>query len=263
MKKACFALALAAVLLFLLPGCKRTVDLRLLEFPGTHWNDTPQAVMEALQITEEQILLNEAVTTESEGSTDEWSLVVSGLPCMGVNALQAQFRFIRCEDRGTDYGLAYVRVIYPEDTDMQAVKASLTERYGGDTQEVRPQYDLRDGTIEDSTGKNRGTLTINGETVVRDYPGDQVHNLYWLAGISGPDYFSRETQGNIVAFFTGREHDPIEEDAVLQWLELEPLSYIRWSDDANQVFRDDNPYLTANEVFFSGQQLVMLRQMFG
>lgn len=71
MKKACFALALAAVLLSLLSGCKRTVDLRLLEFPGTHWNDTPQAVMEALQITEEQILLNEAVTTESEGSTDE------------------------------------------------------------------------------------------------------------------------------------------------------------------------------------------------
>ena len=48
MKKACFALALAAVLLSLLSGCKRTVDLRLLEFPGTHRNDTPRAVIDGL-----------------------------------------------------------------------------------------------------------------------------------------------------------------------------------------------------------------------
>lgn len=109
------------VFLLVLTSCQavRTTGTQsLLEYPDTHWNDTPEAVVEALDIQESQILQNEAVESDAGASAEEWVLVASGLDCLGTASLQTQFRFINYGGESGRYGLAYVRVIFPEQTDI-------------------------------------------------------------------------------------------------------------------------------------------------
>lgn len=71
-------------------------------------------MIEALDIQKSQILQNEAI----ESGAKEWVLVASGVDCLGTASLQTQFRFINYGGESGRYGLAYVRVIFPEQTDI-------------------------------------------------------------------------------------------------------------------------------------------------
>lgn len=103
----------------------------LYEFPGLHWNDSVETVLNTLGITEEQFL----DTEEYEGPpADEWSFTVGDLSLSGHMAQYAVFRFIRYEGTGHELGLYRVDAYYPDDAaDFAVIREELRAQYGAET----------------------------------------------------------------------------------------------------------------------------------
>lgn len=238
------------------------VQTQLLEYPGVHWNDTPDRVIDVLEISQEQILENQAVTDEADTVGEDWSLVVSGLKCLDTTSDQTQFVFTRYHGSG-DYGLAYVKVTLPKDTDMQAMEAALTDHYGVSSTDTLPRYDLVDGTVEDITHQDLGELSYVGEAG-EETPLNPGHgeNTYWLAGVTGTAYLSEEQQQKVIDAYTHSEIASAPPESVTQWMELEPLAYILLSDNGNALARATGSDVSPNVLIFSGRQLLFLTQYF-
>jgi len=111
-------------------GCKEVLSDGLVVFPGTEWNMTPEEVMAALSLTEEDL---------AEEASDDWQyaflvrdMAVFGLPADVVyNFGDASYSF---RDNGYTgepvFGLRAVQVNFPEDADMDAVRLSLEKALG-------------------------------------------------------------------------------------------------------------------------------------
>lgn len=256
-KKLIAVLAIAVMLVSVLVACQRhekpdeSADLRLLEFPGTHWNDTPETVIAALDISEEQILENQAVPNEADTVSETWSLVVSGLKCLDAATDQTAFTFVRYNGEG-DYGLAYVKVTLPEDADLQSMAAAVTDHYGVASTDTLPRYDLTDGGVEDITHRDWGSLSV-------DEAGEHT---YWLAGVTGTSYLSEEQQQKVIDVYTRSEITSASPETITQFMELEPLSYILLSDCGNALARSSGEDVSPNVLVFSGQQLLFLTRYF-
>ena len=106
------------------PGCARqgdSSDAALLEFPGAPWGSTPQAVLDALDLQDSQILYNEETTSEAspeEASADErtWVLIAQDLDYLGATSHYAKFTFNQY-DGEEQFGLYDVQLCFPDGTD--------------------------------------------------------------------------------------------------------------------------------------------------
>jgi len=97
----------------------------LMEYPGLHWNDSPEAVMESLGITEEDFL----ESGEDPESCYTKMFVIGDVPLYGHTAQYVIFNFY--QRAGHEPGLARVQVCYPDDLeDFGAVRDDLTRQYG-------------------------------------------------------------------------------------------------------------------------------------
>ena len=110
---------------------------KMLELPGVEWFVTPEELKEALNITEDQILEEYEETNRVTGYDKYW-LYVTDLTLYGREVTYAQFGFKR--DPGHDFAFENVVVAFADDTDMDALKADLTEIYGPGTDEPYSYY---------------------------------------------------------------------------------------------------------------------------
>lgn len=209
----------------------------LLEFPGTHWNETPEDVRAALGLFEDQILADEA----QDADVPEWCLGVTDLECLGDVANSAVFRFIQ-NPRADHYGLYSVTIYFPEDSDMVAIQGELAELYGPGSAEYSNGYSLEQGMVsENDTAK-----------YVKE------GGMYWTAERNGLRDLPQSLIDNLVDFYA-QVNDPADEEAVKKWLEREPLARIGWRCDANAELGHTTP----NRVIFNGGTYVWLQQCFG
>lgn len=230
------------------PGCARqgdSSDAALLEFPGAPWGSTPQAVLDALDLQDSQILYNEETTSEAspeEASADErtWVLIAQDLDYLGATSHYAKFTFNQY-DGEEQFGLYDVQLCFPDGTDMAALQARMIAQYGPGSQDKPAVYHLIGGRLTRST--------LNEKE-----PG--AHWLYWTGDASPAEYLDSETQAHLLDFYEHNESNPVSREVTAEWLEKETLTEISWSDDANALLRDKHESITANEVHFSG---VMLR----
>lgn len=136
MKKTSFALALLATMFLLLfTACTHpavpTAPETALAFPGAQWNMTPEQLIQALHLKEGEYQASENPYEESADASrpsGSYSIQVTNMEVFGKNG-QVGFRFYDFTGSGR-YGLVYIVVEYPEDTDMQAVKAAMIKAYG-------------------------------------------------------------------------------------------------------------------------------------
>ncbi len=87
------------------------------EFPGAPWGSTPQAVLDALDLQDSQILYNEETTSEAspeEASADErtWVLIAQDLDYLGATSHYAKFTFNQY-DGEEQFGLYDVQLCFP------------------------------------------------------------------------------------------------------------------------------------------------------
>lgn len=128
MKKLRPVICIVLILSALLSGCGRQTvkaDPKTLPFPGTEWGMTPEEVCAALQLPEGSY---ERHSSEREDGSPSLFLTDVYLDVFGANA-RVGFSF---SDNNADgrFSLVKIDVVYPQDTDMQAVLSAMKEAYG-------------------------------------------------------------------------------------------------------------------------------------
>lgn len=230
------------------PGASEESALKL-EYPGLHWNYTPEAVIEALELE-----------TEAVENEDGKTCVVQAeeMDFFGGQA-RVLFRFMRGAD-GTDtpYGLSRIEAHFSEDTDMDAVLTELTQLYGEGSQ-IRPrQFDIRDGELVDFTPQQKGTSGFN-------WPGSEPfsyildpneHTLYW--SVNGQTAIPEGVNAQSCAAIFARDTAPVSQEVVSQWLEQTALVELSWTDA--YVLEDRETTKDNYCVTFNADMLVYLAQ---
>lgn len=134
--------AVILMLALLLSGCRVVAPdelisdnpAELLEFPGLQWNMSPEAIIEALNLQDEDLM--EVPADEVRENCYEIRVKGEALgELFGEDVALAAFScydFYEGENQGR-YGLGSVDVIYEQDADMEAVREKLTERYGAES----------------------------------------------------------------------------------------------------------------------------------
>lgn len=148
MKKSSFTVALiVAMFLLLFAGCTHSAEPitpeSALAFPGTQWNMTPEQLIKALCLKKGEYQVFEipyGKSDDASGPEGIYGIHVTDMEVFGKNG-QVGFRFLDFTGSG-NYGLVYIVVEYPEDTDMKAVKDAMIKAYG----EPSPYDSAHNGT---------------------------------------------------------------------------------------------------------------------
>lgn len=228
-------LALAAVCAFGRAEAKEADPL--LQPPGICWNDSMEAVIEKLGITEEQILYNEADEFSDPNTSEQWSLTAKDVPFLGYNATVG-FNFIHYAGAAGGYGLNKVTAAFPEGADMAAVKAKLVERYG-------------EGEAG-KTDQNYAYLTLLPD-LPDPQPDKENHHMYWEADRAALPKGYEERVRDWLLNVRYKSADP---EKIENYLAEALMVTLHWTDDWLLV--TDN--LTTNRISFDATQLVEFLQ---
>ncbi|MDE7218941.1 MAG: M56 family metallopeptidase, partial [Oscillospiraceae bacterium] len=235
-------------------GTNRTDPSQLLEFPGLHWNDSVETVIEALGITEEQILENGVLAGE-----DVWCLAAGDIPGFGGTAEKAYFNFERYE--GSEWGLYSVRLDYPNDADFGAVREEMARQYGPGSESSADSYSFTSGGAlqitqpAQSDFQQQLMLGIYGQEMmdrrseIRGRPGS--HSWHWsLESAALPEEFLLRAPGWLaensytpVPLETAQEYFRLEPMVRVFWTDAAPLNWSRLSTTLNQVCLDASSYV--------------------
>ena len=227
----CFLL-ICIVLMGTLSACNQSLTVnnpQHLELPGLKWNMTPEEVKEALELTEEQILINQMVelTEDSGEAFDIWSLQVSDLRLYGESVIYASFDFIRYP--GNAFGLYQVHIYFDEKTDMVKLEGKLSEIYGLGLDGVYRTYEQygADGekysyTIEANEELKLAANGSQGEAYKDALNDPEYRERLWVA--TGRDVVPDSVADWIVASFG--DGDSAEEIA---WQYIDQKPWVRMS----------------------------------
>ncbi len=196
---------------------------KMLELPGVEWFVTPEELKEALNISEAQILDEHEETNRVTGYDKYW-LYVTDLTLYGREVTYAQFGFKR--DPGHDFAFENVVVSFADDTDMDALKADLTEIYGPGTDEPYSYYTY----VGDHTRDFDLKLRMEQNLEYLAYTEGKEGNPY-LDALEDPEYMVHHwatkngcdlIPENVVAYFkymtdrsTNADKSPLQDDEVL------------------------------------------------
>ena len=194
-------------LALLLTACAAPVqgEGRLLEFPKTSWEMTPEEVMAAYGVSQD------AVTTSDSG--EQPAFAIEQLECFGETTSHAVFSFQ--EDDAGVLRLVNVLLVYPDEADMAQVKAQLTSTYGSSVQQFTS---LRTGA---------GGVGYEEETLA-----ETQHFAFWHSATPVTQYLSGE---DLEAFQKAAEQTDAQMQANGAWKDYAqqmPLVRITWEDDA-------------------------------
>lgn len=235
----------------------------LLEFPGLHWNDSVETVIETLEIGEKQILENGA----QAGEEDVWCLTASGVPGFGGTADTAYFRFMRYE--GSDWGLYSVRLDYPNDADFGAVREELIRQYGPGQSWHEGTYRIMNGTV---LGGDWDVLALPPGTSVREVMLDSYgqetldrrreileqdgpHRTYWSADSSA---LSEEFRTLGAHWCVENAAEPVDLEEAQYFFKIQPMAQAFWTDAAPTTWT--RPSSTFNQVWLDASDYVYYLQ---
>ena len=255
-------LALVAVLACLLAACsfggkaeeepEPLPASSMMEFPGLHWNDTPEAVMEALGITEADFLQS---SEEHEDDLDIFSFLIEDYPLYGATAQYVIFRFVQYVGTGHGMGLYRVEVCYPDDMeDFGAVRDELSRQFG-------PEAELSEQRITANWENLLGDRYDRWVEIQND-PGIKL--MSWTAG---PDSDAAEAARSIEENYQSYREmssawaaymDPPRTTGMPEFEKfLEEFTGARVTWSCNSVFMP-----TFNTVIFDGTEYVYYSRVF-
>lgn len=207
----------------------------LFQPPGLCWNDSVEAVIEKLGITEEQIFVNEKDLPMS--GYKEWDVQVRDVPFFGYTATVG-FGFVHYDGTTGGYGLQQVVIVLPEDADMAAVKEELIARYGAGEA----------GQMDVTSGWNSRLPDAR-----EPQPDLENHHMLWTAGREAlPEgYEERVRDWLLNVRYKSAAPEKIEE-----YLAEVPVATLYWTDD----WLRPSDILTANRIAFDATHLVEFLQ---
>jgi len=194
-------------------------DPTMLEFPGLKWGASVEEVKDALNLTDEQVIADEALGTQDR------RLTVSGLEYFGSQVERAVFVFAGNDDTVTE--LYTLRLIYADGTDMAQIRDNMKEIYGPGSDYGFTDYAIHDGEAQSFINYNYGTKveygTAMSDDIVYKVPDNHPMIHRWASTAKGTDILSQEVVDAFIALYT----DPTfanhaSREAVLEWIDKHP-----------------------------------------
>ena len=191
----------------------------MLEFPGLKWGASVEEVKDALNLTDEQVIADEALGTQDR------RLTVSGLEYFGSQVERAVFVFAGNDDTVTE--LYTLRLIYADGTDMAQIRDNMKEIYGSGSDYGFTDYAIHDGEAQSFINYNYGTKveygTAMSDDIVYKVPDNHPMIHRWASTAKGTDILSQEVVDAFIALYT----DPTfanhaSREAVLEWIDKHP-----------------------------------------
>ena len=249
MKTKQITLALVLMILVLcLSACSNNApdpvvgDHALLEFPGVEWNMTPEEVKTNLGLSAKQILVD--AQGQCSEYMDTWVLTATDIQLFGEEIAQAQFHFVKYT--GYDhFGLDSVRVYYPDEVDMAAVREVMIEIYGEGSERGITRYHI----------SNNKVVSSLDDKLCADTPDALLY--CWVNSCKGTDVLSKEIQEAVIDLHTA------DREIVLESLDQNPLVTLYCTDSAGEGNLSDDDLITCNHVNFLAGTYIDLIQRFG
>ena len=254
-------LALVAALALLLGACafagaadKEAPEqtAALMEYPGLHWNDTPEAVMAALGVTEKDFL-----STMKQGTPDvdkhlAYEFTLEN-PSFDPEAQFAVFHFSQYRGTGHEMGLDMVSLCYPEDMEnFDALREGFVRQYGPGVEEDNDPYtaDMIRRSLTDTYIKREIDAAVGRDRLARwDELMEQAgpHCFSWEIHV---DDLPREQAEAFAAFYQAQDGWYVYPGL---WSEHVPeypfMARVTWSDRSlenytfNQITYDARNYV--------------------
>ena len=221
-------------------------DVSLLELPGVKWGATVEEVKQALNVTDKQIISDQAY------GDNTWSLWVADVTMFGEKVAYANLIFMNFPWH-EEYGLCDVQLYYPDETDMTGVKDVLVEIYGEPKDGLGfTRYKVSQGTVESYTDSG---------TDLAAYEGQSTRMINWWessakrADVLPADVMDAMIESGIIDF-TGNvvdTSDPSSREAVLECLKKDPAVFLYCTDSSSAGTVGAEHY-TKNVVHFDATQ---------
>ena len=243
-------------------------DVSLLEFPGLKWGMTPEEVIEALALTEEQI--QSQTYSGPDSATDSCNLTVIDFPFLDEQVSIAAFQFRN--ETGNGYRLFNIQLFLDENADMDQVNNKLAKVYGKGTGETYLTYEIDySGGLREIKAGGDPTLNMfiknhpNGysaqpiiesvESIAND-PEFAIQN--WVCSAKGTEVLSDEGQELIAKFMENNWR--ANRETVLEWLKKSPLVTISTANrslSAAYAEVQNNPSrYTDNHIIYNADMLI-------
>ena len=223
---------------------------QIMAYPGTEWGMTPEEVMEALDLTEKDLV-------DWQENELTCSFRVEDIKYLGFRAslcfrFQNQFSKNSITPQGPGFGLFETHVVFPEDTDMSAVLKAMTKEYGEPTD--------ANSTTTSSPGIYVGSKKdAQGHVVRWDSAETQIDTI-------SPAQYNRFVMSTATTMlFQTPSTEELEKAKAETNLYLDkPAANIYWADNTHWLYfgeeREDRPYEKA--IVFQGNQLCDDRLVF-
>lgn len=217
-------------------------DVSMLELPGIKWGASPEEVKTALNLTNEQVVLDKTHGEEVR------VLYITDVDFFDKEISLGVFTFHRYLPK-EEYGLNKVYLYYPDETDMTVLRDTLSTVYGAPKDGLGfTRYRVSGGKIESYTDAGIGLGKYEGQTT-------QIVN-WWESTAKQGDMFSAEIRQSImesgILSFAGDRVDPADpssHDLVVEFLAKQPAAFLLCTDSAKVISNASLNY-TKNVVWF-------------
>lgn len=175
------------------PGQEVSYPTVELQFPGLEWGMNPQELCAALKLSGGEYV--EMMTNEGE----IFHIAGVYLDVFGANA-QIDFIFFDYNSDG-EYCLYRAMLIYPEDADMQAVKAAVTEQYGEPAEQEGNAVNWESkALIQDyMSEEDLAMVELHGEVVQR-LSRNPVSGIVWTENHPAKLAYDGEETNHVLSF---------------------------------------------------------------
>ena len=231
---AAIALCIVVAVCFLTNPVNRIENIdnpALLEFPGVKWLATPEEVIAALELTEEQI--RSQTYSSPDAASDSCYLSVINIPYFDQTAQYATFEFLN--NNGKGYRLFRINLYLDENADMDKVNATLTKAYGQGTGESYLNYTIgSNGELREFKSGGDATLNFLANNLPNGYSAQSMRDAVlsivedpeytienWVSSTKGTEILSADEQALIAKYY--EDNSITDRETVLEWLEKTPL----------------------------------------
>ena len=231
---AAIALCIVVAVCFLTNPVNRIENIdnpALLEFPGVKWLATPEEVIAALELTEEQI--RSQTYSSPDVASGNCYLSVINIPYFDQTVSYATFVFQN--NNGKGYRLFQINLYLDENADMDKVNATLTKAYGQGTGESYLNYTIgSNGELREFKSGGDATLNFLANNLPNGYSAQSMRDAVlsivedpeytienWVSSTKGTEILSADEQALIAKYY--EDNSITDRETVLEWLEKIPL----------------------------------------
>ena len=245
----------------------------LLEFPGVKWLATPEEVIAALELTEDQI--KSQTYSSPDVATDSCYLSVINIPYFDQTVSYATFDFRN--NNGKGYRLFRINLYLDENADMDKVNATLTKAYGQGTGESYLNYTIgSNGELREFKSGGDATLNYLANNLPNSYSAQSTRDAVlsivedpeytienWVSSTKGTEVLTADEQALIAKHF--EDNNISDKETVLQWLEKAPLVAISTMNRSLSVAmaeaENSSTVATNNQITYNADPLLYFIEM--